>query len=38
MNRARRAGIIIIHKHIGAYKAHQFSKVSVKHATSPKRS
>ena len=27
-----------IHKHIGAYKAHQFSKVSVKHATSPKRS
>jgi Ni/Co efflux regulator RcnB len=27
-----------IHKHIGAYKVHQFSKVSVKHATSPKRS
>lgn len=25
-----------IHKHIGASKAHQFSKVSVKHATSPK--
>jgi hypothetical protein len=27
-----------IHKHIGSYKAHQFSKVSVKHATSTKHS
>ena len=26
------------HKHMGAYKAHQFSKVSVKHVTSPKHS